>query len=117
MASPTPLSQPPARRRHQLTRTAFYVHLWLGVIFTVVLTAISITGILLNHKRGLGLMPDVAHEPTAAFATALPLAALAESGIKAVQPDAALDIRLIDRNGCAATRRIRENPAPRRRLV
>lgn len=53
------------RRRHRLTRTAFYVHLWGGVILTIALTVIALTGILLNHKRALGLMPDVAHEPTA----------------------------------------------------
>jgi len=55
------------------------------VLFTVVLLAISITGVLLNHKRGLGLMPEVENTPTAAFSAALPLAdlgarALAEVG-------------------------------------
>jgi uncharacterized iron-regulated membrane protein len=85
------------RRRHTLTRGAFYAHLWLGVIFTVILTAISITGILLNHKRGLGLMPDVAHEPTGGFAAALPLSRLAEIGITAAAPGGPADLRLVDR--------------------
>lgn len=84
-------------RRQRLTRAAFYVHLWLGVIFTVVLTAISITGVLLNHKRGLGLMPDVPHEPTAQFGAALPLARLAEIGVAAVRPKAPFDLGFIDR--------------------
>lgn len=85
------------RRTNRWARAAFYVHLWLGVIFTVILTAVSITGILLNHKRGLGLMPDVPHEPTGAFATALPLSRLAEIGAKAVYPDRPFDLGLIDR--------------------
>ncbi len=73
------------RRERWLPRIAFYSHLWVGVVFTVVLLAISITGILLNHKRGLGLMPEVEHAPTAAFASALSLGelgtrALAEVG-------------------------------------
>ena len=65
-------------------RIAFYSHLWLGVIFTAALIIISATGILLNHKRGLGLMPDVPHEPTAAFAGSLPLDSLAAIGLRAV---------------------------------
>ena len=56
----------------------FYAHLWVGVILTALLLVLSITGVLLNHKRGLGLMPDVAHAPTAPFEAALPLATLAE---------------------------------------
>jgi uncharacterized iron-regulated membrane protein len=88
-----------------MTRAAFYIHLWLGVIATVALVAISITGILLNHKRGLGLMPDVPHEPTAPFAAALPLERLAYAALEAA-PQAskkewkagdAVDIALIDR--------------------
>jgi hypothetical protein len=37
----------PARRR--MSRVAFYTHLWLGVVSTVALIAIAITGVLLNH--------------------------------------------------------------------
>jgi uncharacterized iron-regulated membrane protein len=61
----------------------FYAHLWLGVLFTVVLLVLCVTGILLNHKRALGLMPDLAHTPTGAFASALPLAELAERALAA----------------------------------
>jgi len=46
-------------------------------LFTVVLTVIAVTGILLNHKRGLGLMPDVPHEPSAPFSTSLRIDSLA----------------------------------------
>lgn len=67
----------PARGQRPLTRAAFYGHLWLGVIFTTALLVIAVTGILLNHKRGLGLMPDVEHEPAGAFGAALPLERLA----------------------------------------
>jgi hypothetical protein len=39
----------PSEPRRQLSRAAFYIHLWLGVIATVALISISITGILLNY--------------------------------------------------------------------
>jgi uncharacterized iron-regulated membrane protein len=97
MTSIVPHVNAPTRRQHRLTRAAFYLHLWLGVIFTVMLTAISVTGILLNHKRGLGLMPDVANTPGGAFSAALPLARLAEIGLTAARPGAPADPRLIDR--------------------
>ena len=85
------------RRKHKLTRGAFYAHLWLGVVFTVILTAISITGILLNHKRGAGLMPDVPHSPTGPFGEALPLSRLASIALAAVAPGDSQDVARVDR--------------------
>ena len=70
--------------RWSAPRIAFYSHLWLGVIFTASLIVISATGILLNHKRGLGLMPDVPHEPSAPFTGSLPLDSLAAIALRAV---------------------------------
>jgi uncharacterized iron-regulated membrane protein len=98
MTSPAPR---PERRRHSLTRTAFYVHLWAGVILTIALTAISVTGILLNHKRGLGLMPEVDHSPTAPFAQALTLGQLADTALRQVPhtagvPDARTQVDRMD---------------------
>jgi uncharacterized iron-regulated membrane protein len=96
---------PTRPQRRQLTRAAFYLHLWLGVVVTVALVSISITGVLLNHKRGLGLMPNVPHEPTAPFAQAIPLERLALAALEAA-PQASkgdwkagdpVDIALIDR--------------------
>lgn len=92
-------------RRRKLSRAAFYIHLWLGVLSTIALIAISITGILLNHKRGLGLMPDVPHDPTGEFATSLPIERLAYAALVAAPQSAkgdwkegdAVDISLIDR--------------------
>jgi hypothetical protein len=45
---------------------------------------IAVTGVLLNHKRGLGLMPDVAHTPTGTFGAALPLERLARVALDTV---------------------------------
>ena len=93
------------RHRRTLSRAAFYIHLWLGVLSTIALIAISITGILLNHKRGLGLMPDVPHEPSGAFTAAIPIERMAYAALVAA-PQAAkgdwkegdpVDIGLIDR--------------------
>ncbi len=95
----------PAPQRRQLSRAAFYIHLWVGVVVTVALVSISITGVLLNHKRGLGLMPDVPHEATAPFAQAVSLERLALAALEAApqsargdwKPGDPLDIALIDR--------------------
>jgi len=92
-------------RRRRLLRAGFYIHLWLGVLSTIALIAISITGILLNHKRGLGLMPDVPHQRTAPFAAALSLERLGYAALVAAPVAAkqgwkagdALDVGLIDR--------------------
>ncbi len=85
----------PSRRERWLPRFAFYSHLWLGVLFTVVLLVISITGILLNHKRGLNLMPQVEHAPTGEFSAALSLDELAVRALRAAgdsgAPAAAID--------------------------
>lgn len=95
----------PHPRRRKLSRAAFYIHLWLGVLSTVALIAIAITGILLNHKRGLGLMPEVSHEPTGEFTAALPIERLAYAALLAAPPAAkgewkegdVVDLGLIDR--------------------
>ena len=92
-------------KRRRLNRAAFYIHLWLGVLSTIALIGIAITGILLNHKRGLGLMADVPHEATAAFSQSLHLERLAQSALAAAPQSAkgewqvgdAVDIGLIDR--------------------
>lgn len=89
---------PPARRRRRrLSWAAFHVHLWLGVLSTVALLTIAITGVLLNHKRGLGLMADVQHQPTAALTEALPLERLARIALEAAPRDTAASLALIDR--------------------
>lgn len=75
----TPASEPATKRPWRwFARAAFYAHLWIGVLFTIALLSISITGILLNHKRGLGLMPQVDHAPVGEFSAALPMAGLAD---------------------------------------
>ena len=104
---PRPSARPTVRhtKRRKLSRAAFYIHLWLGVLSTIALIAISVTGILLNHKRGLGLMPDVAHEATGDFVAALPIERLAYAALVAApaatkgdwKEGDAVDIGLIDR--------------------
>ncbi len=55
---------------------------------TVLLMVISVTGVLLNHKRTLGLMPDVAHDPSAPFASALSLERIGAAAFAGVPADA-----------------------------
>ena len=88
-----PRYTPRSRGPRRVARAMFYGHLWLGVAATGILLIVSITGILLNHKRGLGLMPDVADSP-AAFADALPLpqlGALASAAVSAEVAAAGID--------------------------
>ena len=83
----TPASASSTKRPGRwFARVAFYAHLWIGVLFTIALLSISITGILLNHKRALGLMPEVEHTPVGEFSAALPMAALADSARAATSP-------------------------------
>jgi hypothetical protein len=74
------------RRMRGVARLSFQLHLWLGVLSTGVLIVVAITGILLNHKRPLGLMPDVPNEMNGPFESALSLAKLAEHAAAAVGP-------------------------------
>jgi uncharacterized iron-regulated membrane protein len=71
------------------SRWTFQTHLWLGLLMTGVLVLVSLTGILLNHKRFLGLMPDVSHEASGPFEEALPLAELARRAEAAVASEVA----------------------------
>lgn len=66
------------------SRWTFHIHLWMGVVLTVLILVVSVTGVMLNHKRGLGLMPDVESPPAAPFENALPLAELARRATEAV---------------------------------
>lgn len=64
----------------------FHAHLWLGVVTTAMVLILSITGVLLNHKRPLGLMPDVPNGSAGALEQALPLAELVRRAEGAVPP-------------------------------
>ena len=75
-------------------RAMFYAHLWGGILFSVVLLMLAVTGILLNHKRELGLMPDPQHTATAPLTASLPIAELADRARAAAglgEADAPLD--------------------------
>ena len=72
-----------------MARLMFYAHLWMGIIATGILVVVSVTGVFLNHKRGLGFMPTVEHEATAPFEQALPLSELARLAMAAAPDEAA----------------------------
>ena len=96
-ATPRPRAGRVERRKHRLTRGAFYAHLWLGIVFTIILTAIAITGILLNHKRGLGLMPDVANESDGRLTGSISLDSIARIGLRAAMPGVTPALANVDR--------------------
>lgn len=80
---PATAARAPRGRAQRASRMMFYSHLWLGVLLTVLLLVISVTGVLLNHKRALGLMPEVEHTSTAPLAQARPIAELAQAAVDA----------------------------------
>ena len=90
-------------RKRTVARWMFHTHLWLGILSTGIVLLVAVTGVLLNHKRGLGLMPDPPHTPAGAFEEALPLAELARRASAAVGAEAAaagvdrMDVRPDDR--------------------
>jgi len=66
----------------------------MGVLATVLVATLAVTGILLNHKKILGYQPDPSNPGPAALAEARPLAWLAE---RARTQDAELAEAPIDR--------------------
>lgn len=69
-----------------LARAAFYIHLWIGVLATVLFLTLAVTGILLNHKKALGFQPGPENAAPAPLEASLPLAALADRA-RAAHPD------------------------------
>jgi len=61
-------------------------HLWLGVLGSMALIVICITGILLNHKRPLGLIPEVEKPGAQPLVGALSLDEFAARAREAVAP-------------------------------
>jgi len=83
-------------RTRTVARWMFHGHLWLGVMTTALILVISITGILLNHKRSLGLMPDVPNTPVGTLESALPLAELVRLAALAAPEAAAAGVDRLD---------------------
>jgi hypothetical protein len=61
----------------------YKLHLWLGITTAIIVLVMSVTGIMLNHKREWGFMIDPRPEAIAATTEALPLAQLIQLGIAA----------------------------------
>jgi uncharacterized iron-regulated membrane protein len=74
----------------------FNGHLWLGVALTGVLLIVAVSGILLNHKVGLGLMPDVRQDASGDLASARPIAELVRLADAAAPAAAAAGVDRLD---------------------
>jgi uncharacterized iron-regulated membrane protein len=102
-----PAPRPGDARWRSVARLMFHSHLWLGIAGTGILLIIAVTGILLNHKREFGLMPDPAGAGSR-IEDALPLATLVQLAEAAVAADVAaagvdrMDVR--PRDGLAKVR-------------
>jgi hypothetical protein len=84
-----PADRKPGAGARGWARGMFYAHLWLGVVTTGIVLIICVTGVLLNHKRALGLMPDVPGDTPGALSRSLPVAELAARAERAVRPQVA----------------------------
>jgi len=69
--------KPREGRDRPSSRVWLFSRIIAGVMITVALVSIAVTGVLLNHKRELGLMPDVTNTSVTLFTNAMPLAELA----------------------------------------
>jgi hypothetical protein len=95
--SPRATGRPPvSQRTRTLARWMSNGHLWLGVLLSGMLLILSVSGILLNHKERLGLMPDVRQEASADFALARPMAELVLLAGAAVPEAAAAGVDRLD---------------------
>jgi hypothetical protein len=72
-----------APKRKKFIFWNYKLHLWIGIITAVIVLVMSVTGVILNHKREWGFMIDPRPEATAATTQALPLAELVQLGIAA----------------------------------
>jgi uncharacterized iron-regulated membrane protein len=81
--------RPPRDGSRRWARWMFHAHLWLGVATTGIVLVVCLTGILLNHKRPLGLMPDVPNPSPGTLSQSLPVAELASRAERAVPTDVA----------------------------
>lgn len=70
-------------RRSFWRRLNYQTHLWLGLLTSVFVIVVSVTGIALNHKRPLGLMNEPEQKASAPLAEALPLDRLVALAIEA----------------------------------
>jgi uncharacterized iron-regulated membrane protein len=73
----------------RLARWMFYSHLWLGVLASGILLVVSVTGVMLNHKRTLGLMPEASNATPRELSEALSLSALVRAAKAAVGTEVA----------------------------
>jgi uncharacterized iron-regulated membrane protein len=75
------------------------IHKWIGIAVSIILLALAVTGILLNHKKEMGYMPDIEHEASGQISQGLPIEEVAMIAIKASgnkDIDSVTDIDRID---------------------
>lgn len=72
------------------------LHKWVGLAVSIVMLALAVTGIMLNHKKSLGYMPDIEHEPSGAISQALPMEQVITIAIKTAENEDIKSIKDID---------------------
>ena len=69
-------------------KTSFFhlnrsLHKWIGIAVSIILLTLAVTGVLLNHKKKMGYMPDIEHEASGQISQGLPIEKVAMIAIKA----------------------------------
>lgn len=60
------------------------LHKWVGLVLSIVFLSLAITGIMLNHKKALGYMPEVTHKASGDISQSLPMKDIVQIAFKAV---------------------------------
>lgn len=73
------------------------LHKWIGLAVSIVMLALAVTGIMLNHKKSLGYMPDIEHEASSGISQALPMEQVIAIAIQAAEKEDIKTIKDVDR--------------------
>lgn len=83
-------------------KTSFFhlnrsLHKWIGIAVSIILLTLAVTGILLNHKKKMGYMPEVEHEASGQISQGLPIEKVAMIAITASDSKDIQSVKDIDR--------------------
>lgn len=73
------------------------LHKWLGLAISIVILALAVTGVMLNHKKSLGYMPDIEHKASGQISQGLPIENIVMIAIKAADNKDINTLKDIDR--------------------
>lgn len=73
------------------------LHKWVGLAISIFILTLAVTGIMLNHKKSMGYMPDVKHEATGDISQSMDVEKMVKISIKAANNKDITTVKDIDR--------------------